>query len=142
MNDDTPTPPNLDLIQMVQRARLLHDADARPSEVSGVYWLEHKPAVTVRPPTPRAGLWVIHTDAEHLDPLWERLKAANTHGALGYKIKASTAPRGQDAAPTARVIMVCVADGSDAADVERVRQALLSLGIDAAVLHWESSDTP
>ncbi len=107
MNDDTPTPPNLDLIQMVQRARLLHDADA-----------------------------------EHLDPLWERLKAANTHGALGYKIKASTAPRGQDAAPTARVIMVCVADGSDAADVERVRQALLSLGIDAAVLHWESSDTP
>lgn len=142
MNDDTPTPPNLDLIHMVQRARLLHDADTRPSEVSGVYWLEHKPAVPVRPPTPRAGLWVIHTDADHLDALWEQLKAANTRGALGYKIKASTAPRGQDAAPTARVMMVCVADSSDSADVERVRQALLSLGIAPDALHWEPSDSP
>ena len=33
---------NLDLIQMVQRARMLHDETAVPSDMTAVYWIEAK----------------------------------------------------------------------------------------------------
>ncbi|MCU0474722.1 MAG: DUF1917 domain-containing protein [Anaerolineae bacterium] len=135
MTDDTPMPPNLDLIQMVQRARMLHDADAKPSEMDGNYWVEHKPSVPVAPPTPRAGRWVIETDIDQLDALWERVKQANAQGELGYKAKATAKARnGTD--PRQRLIVVCVADSDDAADVARVRGVLESMGLGAA-LHYE-----
>ena len=37
--------PDLDLIQMVQRARMLHDKSARPSDYTSVYWIEAKQQV-------------------------------------------------------------------------------------------------
>lgn len=120
---------NLDLIQMVQRARMQHDRDARPSEVSGVYWIESKPLKEGLPPTARAGEWVIETTSGGVDALWARIKAATEAGELGYKSKVSTAPAKNQAEPDARVIVARTRDAGDAADVARVEARLRALGI-------------
>lgn len=133
--DDKPLPPNLDLIQMVQRARMMHDADAVPTEMSGVYWIEVKPERPVKQPSPRAGLWLIETDTAQIDALWETVKAATRAGNLGYKSKASTAARGGKGDSNQRVICVCTYDRDDTADVERVRLALAEIGLTPS--HYE-----
>jgi hypothetical protein len=119
--------PNLDLIGMVQRARMLHDAEAKPSQVAAVYWIEAKPAGVMPAPTPRAGYWEIDTELTAVDGLWQVVKEATESGALGYKAKVSTASR--DGKLNSRVIRVCTRDAADSADVARVQQALLALGI-------------
>jgi hypothetical protein len=129
MPDKPSTPPNLDLIHQVQRARMLHDADAKPSEMQGVYWLEVKPDDPARQPTPRAGLLVIATNAADLDALWERVKATTRAGKLGYKAKASTASRGN----AERVVLVCLADTDDVDEVARVHAELAALGLIAVL---------
>src|ERR1041385_1052245 len=85
--------PNLDLIRMVQQARMAHDAETIPSQVSGVYWIESKPRDPQQAPASRAGEWLIPTDLSHVDDLWARIKAATENGTLGYKAKVSTASR-------------------------------------------------
>jgi hypothetical protein len=119
--------PNLNLINLVQQARMQHDADARPSQVSGVYWIEAKCATNVNGPTPRAGCWRIQTTLDAVDALWAKIKAATEAGQLGYKSKVATASR--DAQMNSRVIHVLTVDADDTADVERVRAALEALGI-------------
>jgi hypothetical protein len=121
--------PNLDLIQMVQRARMQHDRDARPSQVSGVYWIESKPLQEGLPPTAHAGEWVIETTSSVVDALWERIKAATEAGELGYKSKVSTAPATHQVEPDARMIVVRTRDADDAADVARVEARLRALGV-------------
>lgn len=124
-----PEKPNLSLINLVQQARMQHDADALPSQVSGVYWIEAKrPADIAAPgPTPRAGYWRILTTLDAVDDLWAKIKAATEAGQLGYKSKVATASR--DAQASSRVIHVLTYDSDDAADVERVRVALESIGV-------------
>lgn len=134
-DDKQPQVPNLDLIQMVQRARMQHDSDAVPSEVAAVYWIECKPDVPVAPPTPRAGAWVIEVDLADVDVVWETVKQATRAGRLGYKSKVSTASRKGERDSTRRVILVCTADRTDAADCARVRGALEALGL--APLRYE-----
>jgi hypothetical protein len=128
-----PAAPPLDLalIQQVQRARMAHDADAVPSQVSAVYWIEAKPSVPTRPPTTRAGFWLIETDAAHVDAVWAKVRDATQAGLLGYKAKVSTASH--TAHPAARVVQVLTRDAADADDVARVGQALRALGIADAV---------
>lgn len=123
--------PNLDLIQMVQQARMIHDATAKPSEIGGVYWIEVKPQDETSAPTARAGDWVIPTQADQVDVLWERIRQATETGQLGYKSKVSTAPGPGQADPNARLIVVCTYDADDRADVERVHEALRVLGLTA-----------
>lgn len=115
--------PNLDLIAMVQRARLAHDADATPSQVAAVYWIEVKREGQT--PTPRAGQYVIETTVSAVDALWATIRAATERGDLGYKSKVSTAPRGGH--PDSRVICVLTYDADDTADVARVGAALRAL---------------
>lgn len=121
--------PDLDLIQLVQRARMQHDRQARPSEVGGIYWIESKPLEEGLSPTPRAGEWVIETTASAVDALWAKVKAATEAGELGYKSKVSTSPAKNQAAPDSRVIVVRTRDADDAADVARVEARLRALGI-------------
>jgi hypothetical protein len=119
---------DLRIIQQVQRARMMHDAEAVPSQVGGVYWIEAKPAegVAHAAPTPRAGQWMLAVPAEQADAVWERVKAATQAGQLGYKARIATVSRNSD---KTRMIHVKTADRDDAADVGRVRQALDELGI-------------
>ncbi len=121
--------PNLDLIQMVQRARMQHDREAQPSEVSGVYWIESKPLADTPPPTAQAGEWLIETTVSAVDALWARVKAATEAGELGYKSKVSTVPAKHQAEADARVIVARTRDADDAADVTRVEARLRALGI-------------
>lgn len=120
---------DLDLIQMVQQARMAHDADAVPSQMAGVYWIEAKCEVEPLPPTSRAGRWIIPTTVSEVDALWEKIKAATRAGKLGYKSKVSTAPRDLGKDRNDRVIHVVTADADNTADVARVREALRELGI-------------
>lgn len=120
--------PNLDLIAMVQAARMQHDSTVQPSQVSGVYWIECKAPPDVRQPTPRAGRWLIATHSSRVDALWAKIRLATEAGTLGYKSKVTTAPApGQP--PDARVIAVCTYDRDDRDDVTRVRDALLALDL-------------
>lgn len=121
-------PLDLDLILMVQRGRMHHDAGARPSQANTGYWIEAKPAKSSTEPTSNAGQWILHTTIENVDALWAKISAATEAGTLGYKSRVSTASpvRGK---PSQRVILVCTYDASDSADIERVHLALNALGI-------------
>lgn len=123
-------PLDLDLIAMVQRARMNHDDHAQPSQVSAVYWIEAK--APNASPTPHAGAWVIPTRVTEVDALWAKVKTATEAGKLGYKSKVSTSPAKEQGHPNERVVHVRVADSRDAADMQRVQDHLLALGIDNA----------
>jgi Bles03-like protein len=123
--------PDLDLIDIVQRARMMHDSAVKPSEISGVYWIEAKPQNESLPPTGHAGEWHIQTTLAEVDGLWEAVKQATQVGRLGYKAKVSTAPGPGQSDSKARLILICTRDSTDAADVKRVSEALLALGIRA-----------
>ena len=128
--DEQPIDLNLDLIQMVQKARMLHDATARPSELAAVYWIEAKRRDGGYPaPTKKAGEWRIPLRADEVDAVWERVKALTLAGKLGYKSKVSTRPAAGQADPEARLICVRTYDASDSEDVERVGQALRKTGL-------------
>jgi len=126
-----PEKPNLDLINLVQRGRMQYDSSARPSQISGPYWIEavRRPDIDAPGPTPRAAYWQITTTLEAVDDLWAQIKAATEAGKLGYKSKVATASR--DAHSNTRVIYVLTYDRTDTADVERVRAALEALGLSA-----------
>jgi hypothetical protein len=129
MTDNKPKPPNLDLIQMVQQARMMHDREAVPSSMNAVYWIESKPLTVAQTPTPRAGEWLIETTMAEVDDLWLKIRQATEEGHLGYKAKVSTSPAKGQANASARLIVVRTYDADDVADVTRVEAALRELGI-------------
>ena len=121
---------NLDLINMVQNARMAHDKDAKPSQVPGVYWIEVKPQQgKIKPPTARTGEWQIATTLDAVDDLWAIVKQATEQGQLGYKSKVSTRPAHGQSDDDARLICVRTYDADDREDVERIKQALIERGI-------------
>ena len=128
--DSVPGKINLELIEMVQRARMLHDETARPSELSAVYWIEAKRKSGNYPaPTANAGEWRIRLRVDGVDAIWERVKAATVAGELGYKSKVSTRPAAGQSDPDERLICVRTYDAADADDIERVKRALLVIGL-------------
>ncbi len=133
--DEQPSDLNLDLIQLVQRARMLHDAAARPSELAAVYWIEAKRTEGDYPaPTATAGEWRIPLTIENVDSVWAQVKALTLAGKLGYKSKVSTRPAAGQADPQERLLCVRTYDARDSNDVERVGQALRAIALDA--LHY------
>lgn len=128
MGDKKVTPPNMDLIRMVQQARMMHDREAVPSQVNSVYWIEAKPLDETLPPTPRAGEWLIATNISDVDQLWLKIRDATEQGLLGYKSKVATiAIKGQTA--DERMIVVRTRDADEEDDVRRVEAALRGMGI-------------
>ncbi len=131
--DKQPSDLNLDLIQMVQKARMLHDAAARPSALAAVYWIEAKRRDGDYPaPTAKAGEWRIPLRADAadaVDAVWERVKSLTVAGQLGYKSKVSTKPAAGQTDVDERLLCVRTYDAGDRADVERVRRALRDAGL-------------
>ena len=128
--DEQPSDLNLDLIQMVQAARMLHDATARPSSLAAVYWIEAKRRDGDYPaPTAHAGEWRIPLSTKNVDAIWERVKALTIAGTLGYKSKVSTRPAAGQAEPEARMLCVRTYDARDERDVARVGEALREIGL-------------
>ena len=129
MMDD---PPNLDLIAMVQRARMEHDAQAKPSQVSAVYWIEAKRQTDGAAATAHAGHWLLRVPVQKVDNTWETIKTATEAGRLGYKSKVATiALHERDE----RTIHVMTYYADDEADVERVRSALNDLGFGEGLVY-------
>lgn len=124
-----PQPADMDLIRMVQTARMAHDDEAIPSQMTAVYWIEAKRQATIDAPapTPRAGEFRIATDVHHVDALWQAIQQATQQGALGYKSKVSTQPAFEQRAPDARAICVRTYDAEDQADRERVEDRLRAI---------------
>jgi len=142
MSDNKPKqdPLNLDLIQMVQRARMQHDNETLPSDMNAVYWIEAKNEQPNAPkPTSHSGEWRIPTTTEFVDDWWVIIRDATQQGELGYKSKVSTRPAHGQANRDQRVICVRTIDADDTADVERVRQKLVDFGIDVP-LHYTRLD--
>lgn len=122
---------NLDLIQMVQRARMLHDESAVPSDMAAVYWIEAKRRDGDYPaPTAKAGEWRVKLRVDEADAVWERVKALTAAGALGYKSKVSTRSAAGQADPGERLLCARTYDASDQDDVARVGEALRALGLE------------
>ncbi|MCY3574508.1 MAG: DUF1917 domain-containing protein [Chloroflexi bacterium] len=138
-----PTPSadiNLALIQMVQDARMLHDATALPSDYAAVYWIEAKPAAGDTPaPTALAGEWRVSLRAHEVDNAWQMVKAATIAGELGYKSKVSTRPATGQAHPDQRLLCVRVGDAQDTQAVARIKAALLAMGLRDLVFVSDSS---
>ena len=131
MSDDyKPQPPNLDLIHMVQNARMLHDDEAVPSQVSSVYWIECKRQVDGPAPTARCGEFRVMTRVQDVDELWARIKMATHAGELGYKSKVSTRSAADKQHPDARLICVRTYDAGDSPGLARIEAKLRDLGID------------
>ena len=128
-----PGQPNLTLIEMVQKARMLHDETARPSDYSAVYWIEaRRKAGDSPPPSAHAGEWRVTLHAHEVDEIWERVKAATVAGRLGYKSKLSTRPAAGQTQPEERLLCARTYDARDEADVARVAAALRTLGLTPA----------
>ncbi len=126
-DEGAPDDLNLDLIQMVQRARMLHDKSARPSDYSSAYWIEAKREDSGYPaPSANAGEWRATLPAADVDAIWERVKALTAQGELGYKSKVSTQIRSNR---DERLLCVRTYDAGDRADVKRIGEALRALGL-------------
>jgi len=129
MTNDKPKPPDLDLIQMVQQARMLHDREAVPSNMNAIYWIESKPLTPMPDLTSRAGEWRIETTVAEVDDLWVKIREATERGLLGYKSKVSTSPAKGQSNASARLIVVRTYDADDSADVLRIQTVLREMGM-------------
>lgn len=119
---------DLDLIQRVQRARMLHDQHAQPSQVPAVYWIEAKNPHAQALPSPRSGEFRIQSDLKRVDGDWARIKTATEAGELGHKSKVSTVATDGIPHSEQRVICVRTTDADDRADRDRVQKHLQKLG--------------
>lgn len=124
-----PQPPNLDLIAMVQNARMQHDDHVIPSKVNSIYWIEAKPDTATHTPTAHTLEIRVTTSVQAVDALWERVKAATHAGELGYKSKVSTCPTEPGQPQDARTIVICTYDATDTDHVQRVADHVRQLGI-------------
>lgn len=130
MSDEKPAKLNMDLINMVQNARMMHDKEAIPSKVPGVYWIEAKNPNPAHQVTPRTGEFRINTTVENVDAQWEIIKTATESGELGYKSKVSTAPTDGTLHSNQRVICIRTYDSDDVANREQIKIALAELGFE------------
>ncbi|MGJ3237236.1 MAG: putative phosphothreonine lyase domain-containing protein [Anaerolineae bacterium] len=123
---------DMDLINRVQNARMMHDESAMPSKVPGVYWIEAKHPNPPHPPTARSGEFRISTTVDQVDAEWARIKQATEKGTLGYKSKVSTSATDGIPHSDQRVICVRTYDANDAEDRARIAQSLEQMGFDAS----------
>lgn len=75
-----------------------------------------------------SGKWCFFVPAQQIDALWASIRAALALGKLGKQAKTQKRWRGQGE----YVVVVYTYDATDRADVYRVAQALIELGIDDA----------
>ena len=80
MSDNKASKLDMDLINMVQNARMMHDKDAVPSKVPGVYWIESKNPAPKNKPTACTGEFQIQTTVDAVDEHWQMIKKATEKG--------------------------------------------------------------
>jgi len=117
-------------------------SDAKPSEVTDVYWIY---AVRKRGKYPKAtsrsGKWLIFVDPENVDEVWAKIKKAVEEGKLGDSAKVLTAKSPLVGKSKAHVICVYTYDWTDENDVKRIREELRKLGITNKISYKADEDT-
>lgn len=130
-------------IKMRQREASLPYSDAKPSEVTDVYWVYAKRGEGKYPKlTLRSGKWLVFVDKKDVDEVWAKIKKAVEEGKLGNDAKVATAkPNRLATNPNKRVICVYTYDYTDEQDIRRVREELRHLGINSRIPYKTDEDT-
>jgi len=130
-------------IKAIQREISLPYSDAKPSEVTDVYWVYAMRKKGKYPkPTPRSGKWLIFVDLENVNEVWAKIKKAVEEGKLEDSAKVATAkPNLLAGKSKAHVICVYTYDWSNERDVKRVREELRKLGITNKIPYKADEDT-
>ena len=130
-------------IKLMQREVSLPYSDAKPSEVTDVYWIYAKRREGKYPkPTRRSGKWLVFVEKKDVDEVWAEIKKAVEGGKLGSDAKVATAkPNPHATNPNRRVICVYTYDYTDDKDVMRVREGLRTLGITNKIPYKTDEDT-
>jgi len=118
-------------------------SDAKPSEVTDVYWLfaERKQGKCLSY-TPRGGKWLIFVNIKDIDEVWGKIKKATEEGKLGGSAKVATArPNPNATNPGTKVICVYTYDWTDEEDVRKIRKELRKLGITNKIPYKADEDT-
>jgi hypothetical protein len=118
-------------------------SDAKPSEVTDVYWLyAMREKGEYNKGTDRSGKWLVFVDAKNIDEVWAKVKKATEEGRLGDSAKVATAKRNPNAGNSdAKVICVYTYDWADEKDVRRVREELRKLGVTNKIPYKADQDT-
>ena len=118
-------------------------SDAKPSEVTDVYWIYAMRKKEKYPnSTPRSGKWLIFVVPENVNEVWAKIKDAVEEGKLGDSAKVATAkPNPLAGKSDAKVICVYTYDWTDEKDVKRIREELRKLGITNKIPYKADEDT-
>jgi hypothetical protein len=129
--------------EIPQRKNHSPDTEAKPSKVTGVYWL-HAERQKGRYPksTARSGKWLVFVKNENVDEVWEKIKKATEEGNLGDSAKVATAKPNPNATNSdTKVICVYTYDWADERDVKRIREQIRKLGITNKIPYKADEDT-
>ncbi|MEX2721245.1 MAG: putative phosphothreonine lyase domain-containing protein, partial [Candidatus Wukongarchaeota archaeon] len=109
-----------------QREVLSAYADAKPSQVTEVYWIyAWRKRGEYPKPTHLSGKWLVFVDVKDVDGVWAKIKKATEEGRLGGCSKVSTAkPSPLAVSPVMKVICVYTYDWTDEEDARRIREEL------------------
>jgi len=132
-----------ELIKKRQRRISLPYSNAKPSEVTEVYWIYSIRKKGEYPkPTVRSGKWLIFVDKKDVDEVWAKIKKATEEGKFGESSKvATTKPNPHATDSDKKVICVYTYDWTDEKDVKRVREELRRLGIANKIPYKADEDT-
>lgn len=130
-------------LKKMQREISLPYSDAKPSEVTDVYWIYAMRKKGKYPrSTPRSGKWLIFVDPENVNEVWAKIRDAVEEGKLGDSAKVATAkPNPLAGKSNAKVICVYTYDWTDEEDVRRIREELRKLGITNKIPYKADEDT-
>ena len=117
-------------------------ADAKPSEVTDIYWIYANRKKGEYPePTPRNGKWLVFVNEKDVDEVWAKIKKATEDGKLGSSAKVATAKPSPLGESGKKVICVYTYDWTDEKDAKRVRKELRKLGITNKIPYKSDEDT-
>jgi hypothetical protein len=130
-------------IKKMQRERSSSYSDAKPSEVTDVYWIYAKREKGRYPkPTIKSGKWLVFVAPKNVDEVWAKIKKATEEGKLGNDAKVATAkPNPLAGKSRAKVICVYTYDWTDEKDVKRIREELRKLGVVNKIPYKADEDT-
>jgi hypothetical protein len=107
-----------------------------PSTVTAKYWIRAEAPVNVKRPGDRVGKWLLFTNLDGHDKVWEKIRAATEAGDLGCRAKAATArPNPLKGSSNALLTCVYTCDYQDLDDVQRVLAALRGLGFGGRLVY-------
>lgn len=135
--------PNLESIKKKSREVSLPYSDAKPSEVTDVFWIFASRKQGDYPSsTGKSGKWLIFVYNENVDEVWAKIKKATEEGRLGGSSKVATLrPNPRAVKPGLKLICVYTYDWTDEKDVKRVREELRNLSFVNKLSYKSDEDT-